>query len=264
MHFAEFGVVMMLFLVGLELQPALLWRLRAADPRARRPAGRRHRRASSRGVGDRARRSAGSAALAIGLILAMSSTAIVLQTPEREGPAQDAPAARARSRCCCSRTSRSSRSWRVFPLLATLAGARRAAHADPTARWRACRRGQQALLGARRGRRDRGRGGRFVVRPALPRHRRAPACARCSPRRRCCSSSASRCSCSSVGLSPALGTFLAGVVLADSEYRHELESDIEPFKGLLLGLFFISVGAAIDFALVAAQPAAHRSALVAA
>ena len=52
-----------------------------------------------------------------------------------------------------------------------------------------------------------------------------------------------------VGLSPALGTFLAGVVLANSEYRHELESDIEPFKGLLLGLFFITVGAGIDFAL---------------
>jgi monovalent cation:H+ antiporter-2, CPA2 family len=50
-----------------------------------------------------------------------------------------------------------------------------------------------------------------------------------------------------VGLSPALGTFLAGVVLANSEYRHELESDIEPFKGLLLGLFFITVGAGIDF-----------------
>lgn len=53
-----------------------------------------------------------------------------------------------------------------------------------------------------------------------------------------------------VGLSPALGTFLAGVVLADSEYRHELESDIEPFKGLLLGLFFITVGAGIDFSLL--------------
>ena len=57
-----------------------------------------------------------------------------------------------------------------------------------------------------------------------------------------------------VGVSPALGTFLAGVVLARSEYRHELESVIEPFKGLLLGLFFISVGAAIDFALIAARP----------
>eukprot|EP01035_Chromulina_nebulosa_P013844 gene13844-18341_t len=53
-----------------------------------------------------------------------------------------------------------------------------------------------------------------------------------------------------VGLSPALGTFLAGVVLANSEFRHELESDIEPFKGLLLGLFFITVGASIDFALL--------------
>ena len=57
-----------------------------------------------------------------------------------------------------------------------------------------------------------------------------------------------------VGLSPALGTFVAGVVLADSEYRHELESDIEPFKGLLLGVFFISVGAQIDFHLIAARP----------
>ena len=56
-----------------------------------------------------------------------------------------------------------------------------------------------------------------------------------------------------VGLSPALGTFLAGVVLADSEFRHELESDIEPFKGLLLGLFFISVGASVDFDLLAAN-----------
>src|ERR1044072_8335335 len=57
-----------------------------------------------------------------------------------------------------------------------------------------------------------------------------------------------------VGLSPALGAFLAGVVLANSEYRHELQSDIEPFKGLLLGLFFTAVGASIDFHLVLNQP----------
>ena len=56
-----------------------------------------------------------------------------------------------------------------------------------------------------------------------------------------------------VGLSPALGTFLAGVVLANSEYRHELESDIDPFKGLLLGLFFMTVGASIDFGLLQAN-----------
>ena len=57
-----------------------------------------------------------------------------------------------------------------------------------------------------------------------------------------------------VGLSPALGTFLAGVVLANSEFRHELESDIEPFKGLLLGLFFITVGAGINFAVLFKDP----------
>ncbi len=57
-----------------------------------------------------------------------------------------------------------------------------------------------------------------------------------------------------VGLSPALGAFLAGVVLANSEFRHELESDIQPFKGLLLGLFFITVGAGINFSILFAVP----------
>lgn len=53
-----------------------------------------------------------------------------------------------------------------------------------------------------------------------------------------------------VGLSPALGTFLAGVAMANSEYRHEVESDIAPFKGIFLGVFFITVGASIDFTLL--------------
>ena len=57
----------------------------------------------------------------------------------------------------------------------------------------------------------------------------------------------------SVGLSPALGTFLAGMVLAGSEFRHELESDLQPFKGLFLGLFFITVGAGMDLTLLAAE-----------
>ena len=57
-----------------------------------------------------------------------------------------------------------------------------------------------------------------------------------------------------VGLSMALGTFMAGVLLADSEYRHALESDLEPFKGLLLGLFFIAVGMSVDFGVLLAQP----------
>lgn len=58
----------------------------------------------------------------------------------------------------------------------------------------------------------------------------------------------------SVGISMALGAFLAGVLLAGSEYRHALESDIEPFKGLLMGLFFIAVGMSVDFALLAERP----------
>ena len=57
-----------------------------------------------------------------------------------------------------------------------------------------------------------------------------------------------------VGLSPALGAFLAGVVLANSEFRHELESDLEPFKGLFLGLFFITVGAGINYQQLFAEP----------
>ncbi len=58
----------------------------------------------------------------------------------------------------------------------------------------------------------------------------------------------------SAGLSMALGTFLAGVLLADSEYRHEIEAAVEPFKGLLLGLFFIAVGMGVDFGLLFKQP----------
>jgi glutathione-regulated potassium-efflux system ancillary protein KefC len=58
------------------------------------------------------------------------------------------------------------------------------------------------------------------------------------------------------GLSMALGAFLAGVLLAESEYRHEIEAAVEPFKGLLLGLFFISVGMGVDFALLIARPLA--------
>ena len=57
-----------------------------------------------------------------------------------------------------------------------------------------------------------------------------------------------------VGMQMSLGAFLAGVLLADSEYRHEIESQIEPFKGLLLGLFFVGVGVSLDFTLVQAQP----------
>ncbi len=67
---------------------------------------------------------------------------------------------------------------------------------------------------------------------------------------------------SALGMSPAFGAFLAGVLLADSDYRHELESNLEPFKGLLLGLFFISVGMGIAFSVLLAEPV-HILSLVA-
>jgi glutathione-regulated potassium-efflux system ancillary protein KefC len=67
----------------------------------------------------------------------------------------------------------------------------------------------------------------------------------------------------SMGLSPALGAFLGGVLLADSEYRHELESNLEPFKGLLLGLFFITVGMGIAFGVLFAEPLRVLSLVVA-
>jgi glutathione-regulated potassium-efflux system ancillary protein KefC len=57
-----------------------------------------------------------------------------------------------------------------------------------------------------------------------------------------------------VGMSMALGAFMAGVLLADSEYRHALETDLEPFKGLLLGLFFIAVGMSVDFGVFLSKP----------
>jgi monovalent cation:proton antiporter-2 (CPA2) family protein len=57
-----------------------------------------------------------------------------------------------------------------------------------------------------------------------------------------------------LGISMALGAFVAGMLLADSEYRHEIEADIEPFKGLLLGLFFMAVGMSVNFGLIADQP----------
>ena len=65
-----------------------------------------------------------------------------------------------------------------------------------------------------------------------------------------------------VGLSPALGTFVAGVVLANSEFRHQLAADLQPFKGLLMGLFFMTVGVGINFPLLIASPLMIISAVI--
>jgi len=241
MHFAEFGVVMMLFLVGLELQPALLWKLRR----------------SIVGLGGAqvvvttvaiagaavALGVAWPTAVAVGMILSMSSTAIALATLGERG---------------LLKTSGGQASFAVllfqdiavipilaiFPLLG--AGEAAAGGGDGRPAWMTALLVIGAVAGVVAA-------GRFVVRPAFQ--------FLASVRLRESFIAAAlllvvaiALLMQQVGLSPALGTFVAGVVLAESEYRHELESDVEPFKGLLLGLFFISVGAQIDFALIGREP----------
>jgi CPA2 family monovalent cation:H+ antiporter-2/glutathione-regulated potassium-efflux system protein KefB len=246
LHFAEFGVVMMLFLIGLELEPAKLWSLRGA----------------LLGMGG-LQVVATSALLAlaalvfqpwrsavvIGFVLSLSSTAIVLQSMRERG---------------MLRSDAGERSFAVLlfqdlavipmlvllPLLARAAPAAVDAHAAPTllagqpgwARALATFAAVAVIVLA----------GRFLVRPILR------FIAKSDVREVFTAGAlllvvAIVLLMQAVGLSPALGTFLGGVVLANSEYRHELESDIEPAKGLLLGLFFLSVGASIDFGVVAAH-----------
>ena len=244
MHFAEFGVVMMLFLVGLELQPSRLWTLRH----------------SILGLGGLQVVLSAAAifafcywffamhwqtALAIGLMLALSSTAIVLQSLEEKGWLKQEAGQNAFSVLLFQDIA-------IIPILALLpllAFAPQTSTKEISdsiiASWPVW---QQvcvsvAVIAAIIA------GGKYVSAPLFryiaQTHMReiftifalflVVAIALVMQ---------------SIGLSPALGTFLAGVVLAESEFRHELEADIEPFKGLLLGLFFITVGASINFELL--------------
>jgi monovalent cation:H+ antiporter-2, CPA2 family len=244
MHFAEFGVVMMLFLVGLELQPATLWKMRQNIFGL-----------GSLQVGMSTVLIAGGAlifgldwraALAIGLILAMSSTAIILQSLTERG---------------LMRTDAGQSSFAVLlfqdiavipimallPLLAVKGGGKiehAAGHGEASAisqlpGWLQAIATIAAVLAIVLL-------ARWATRPLF----RAIAATR---QREAFTATALllvigvALLMTQVGLSPALGAFVAGVVLASSEYRHELESDLAPFKGLLLGLFFLGVGMGIDF-----------------
>lgn len=257
-HIAEFGVVMMLFLVGLELEPKKLWGLRS--------------RLLGLGGGQvgltTALITAGliigfnwpwQYALATGLILALSSTAIVLQTLEEKGLMQSEGGQASFSVLLFQDVA-------VIPILALmplLAMPELAADAGTVAAhgdgdhglninlvdgrepWQRALITMGAvsiviLMGTLLSRpifrfiswanlRELFTAGALVLVVAIALLM------------------------TMVGLSPALGTFLAGVVLAESEYRHELESDIAPFKGLLLGVFFVTVGASIDFAALLAN-----------
>ena len=256
-HFAEFGVVMMLFLVGLELKPQTLWTMR-------------HQLLGLGGlqvVGTIVLVAAFAAlfvdwriALAIGLIFSMSSTAIVLQTLNEKGLTKTA-GGRASFSVLLFQDIAVIPMLALLPLLAMpeLAGhglehiavdhgdahGGDHGHGESMSLVEGLPAWGQALvvLGAVAGVLL---GGHFL---SLPLFRFIAS----SRLREIFTASALLLVIGIallmmlVGLSPALGTFLAGVVLANSEFRHELESDIEPFKGLLLGLFFITVGAGINF-----------------
>ena len=272
-HFAEFGVVMMLFLIGLELEPRALWDMR-------------HRLLGLGGAqivvtmlavmgGAMALGMPWNQGLAIGMIFALSSTAIVLQTLSEKGLMRTSGGRAAFSVLLTQDIA-------VIPMLIALpllaisrsafrpeAGAEQAAEAHesvgeavgPTAEgmhsaavtfiadlpgWGAA----LVTLGAV---------GLVIVMglyafPPVFRFINAARLRELHTAFALLIVVSIAFLMSLVGLSAALGTFLAGVVLANSEFRHELESDLEPFKGLLLGLFFITVGAGINFSVLFDQP----------
>ncbi len=238
MHIGEYGVVMMLFLIGLELQPALLWKMRV----------------SILGLGglQMALTTAviffigilfgliWQTALVVGLVLALSSTAIVLQTLEEKGTFR-------------TNVGQSTFSVLLFqdiaviPILALLPLLAVMPAIDIA--------NEQGLSGIMKTALLLGVMisivliARYLIRPLFK-------IIADTKLREIFTATAlllvvgTSLLMEAIGLSAALGAFLAGVVLANSEYRHQLEVEIQPFKGMLLGLFFISVGASIDFDLI--------------
>lgn len=251
-HIAEFGVVMMLFLVGLELEPRLLWQMRA---RLLGLGGFQVLLTTALVMGvAMLLGQSWSVALAIGLVFSLSSTAIVLQTLNEKGLMKSDGGKGSFSVLLFQDIA-------VIPMLALLPllalpslsgaldhGAETAAHDAGLSLVAGLNAWQTALITIAAIAAVIFGGSRLTA-PLF----RYIASARL---RELFTASALllivsiALLMSLVGLSPALGTFLAGVVLANSEYRHELESDIDPFKGLLLGLFFMTVGAGINFALL--------------
>lgn len=238
LHFAEFGVVLMLFLVGLELEPRRLWALR-------RPI---FGWGSLQLFGSAALM--GGAAVALGvdwrlalvaaLGLALSSTAIGLSVLNERNLMGTAAGQSVLAVALLQDIA-------AIPILALVPLLAVSGAAAEGGGWLGAAKAV-GVIGAIVF------GGRLLLRPALRWIARSdtPEIFTAAALLLVVATAALM---QSVGLSMALGAFLAGVLLAESEYRRELETDLEPFKGLLLGLFFIAVGMSIDFAVVLAQPA---------
>ena len=237
LSFSEFGVVLMLFLVGLELEPKRLWSLRKPI------------------FGWGSVQLFGSAALMFGVALlvgldwrialvaalglAMSSTAIGLGVLNERSLMNTTSGQSVLSVALLQDVA----AIPILALLPLLAAVH--AQADGSG-WVGALRALGVIATIVLG-------GRLLIRPALRWIARSA-----TPEIFTAASLllvvATAALMQTVGLSMALGAFLAGVLLAESEYRRELETDIEPFKGLLLGLFFIAVGMSIDFAVVLGSP----------
>ncbi|WP_336272906.1 monovalent cation:proton antiporter-2 (CPA2) family protein [Vreelandella indica] len=249
-HFAEFGVVMMLFLVGMELDPKGLWAMRV-------------RLLGLGGLQVVLTAAAGTAialwlglvmqtALAVGLIFALSSTAIVLQTLNEKGLAKTEGGRSAFSVLLFQDIA-------VIPMLALIpllalpelmgdvsddghASLSLVAQLPGWAHALVVVAAIASVIAA----------GYYLV-PLLFRYVISSGLREVFTATALMLVIGIAALMSLVNLSPALGAFLAGVVLANSEFKHELEANIEPFKGLLLGLFFITVGAGINFSVLAAE-----------
>jgi len=255
MHFAEFGVVMMLFVIGLELEPAVLWRLRK----------------SILGLGGLqvlltalAFTGVGVAlgyswqvSLAVGMALALSSTALVLQMLQEKNLMNTSVGETAFSVLLFQDIA-------VIPILVLMPllsshelAADIAGNGSLVSDWPGW---LQALAVA-------GVIASVIIAGRYVSHHLFRAVAKTNLREVFTATALApvlgiTLLMQLVGVSPALGAFVAGVVLANSQYRRSLEVDIEPFKGLLLGLFFISVGMGMNFHLLAEQPLQLLAALV--
>ncbi len=235
LHIAEFGIVLLMFVIGLELQPSRLWVLRKpifglGTAQVALTTG-AIAAAAYAGLGLPWR-----SALVIGFGLSMSSTALALQLLAERGRL-NSQAGRSAFSILLFQDIAVLPALALLPLLAASATRPTAPYAPWLAvKWLA------ALASV-------AVGGRYVLRPML----------RIVARTRVTEAFTAAgllvvigtsLLVSQVGLSMSLGAFLAGVLLADSEFRHELEASIEPFKGLLLGLFFITVGMSANLQLV--------------
>jgi CPA2 family monovalent cation:H+ antiporter-2/glutathione-regulated potassium-efflux system protein KefB len=233
LHFAEFGVVLLLFIIGLELRPKRLWVMRR----------------EIFGLGLAQVVITGAlltgvlmisgftfpTALVAGSGLALSSTAFALQILEEKGALNTPYGTTAFSILLFQDLA-------IVPLLAMVAFLAPGAEGEPAGGWLPVAKTIGAVAGVVLV-------GKFLLTPAF----RIVALTRASE---IFTAAAlllvvgAALVMQTVGLSMALGAFLVGVMLAESEYRHQLETDIEPFRGILLGLFFIAVGMSVDWPLV--------------